>query len=79
MTPDEARIALTPSEFTVLAGAVNSSSANYQPPRDLIAAANALLNRGLIQKAVDFPAVLVATQEGWDVYREITDSMDTED
>lgn len=53
---------LTSAEYAVLHGADSHPDQAYQPPPELLAAANALLERGLIQKAADFPDVIVLTQ-----------------
>jgi hypothetical protein len=59
---------VTGEEFAVLRGVWDHPSQAYQPPVELLGAANQLLRRGLVQKAAAFPDVLVITPGGEDAY-----------
>lgn len=59
---------LTDSEMRVLRCAIESGDQNYQPSETALATANHLYRGGLLQAAVDFPAVTVATDAGFQGY-----------
>ena len=60
---------ITADEARVLAGIDRAYA--YQPPAELIAAATALYERGLVEPCPGFPAVTQMTSAGWGAWQQV--------